>query len=204
MIASLGKFFRISLFIFLLAFASCSTISTSKTRVSVGAVHKVAVLNFDINNAKWGPEFADSMVHYLLDYGKWEIIEREQIFKILDEQKLSRSGLIDDSQSVQIGKILGVDAIVVGRGTALNYINSKKQRENYLVDTFSMKVVLVQTGAILMQSRKRPGTDWTIPRLLQYGLGLGLIWTKEDIFIETSKYDSVAKRMAKLIASNIK
>lgn len=204
MIASLGKFFRISLFIFLLAFSSCSTISTSKTRVSVGTVHKVAVLNFDINNAKWGPEFADSMVHYLLDYGKWEIIEREQIFKILDEQKLSRSGLIDDSQSVQIGKILGVDAIVVGRGTALNYVNSKKQRENYLVDTFSMKVVLVQTGAILMQSRKRPGTDWTIPRLLQYGLGLGLIWTKEDIFIETSKYDSVAKRMAKLIASNIK
>lgn len=183
---------------------SCTTISTSMTKVSVGRVHKVAVMNFDINNANWGAEFSDSMVHYLLDYGKWEIIEREQIFKILDEQKLSRSGIIDDSQSVKIGKILGVDAIIVGRGTALHYVDSKKEKVNYLVDTFSMKVVLVQTGSILMQSRKRPGTDWTPGRIAKFLLGFGYIWNREDLMIESCKYDEVAMRMAKLIASNIK
>lgn len=195
---------KIILISILIPIFTCTTISTSRTQVSVGTVHKVAVLNFDMNNANWGAEFSDSLVHYLLDYGKWEIIEREQIFKILDEQKLSRSGIIDDSQSVQIGKILGVDAIIAGRGTALNYVNTKKEPVSYLVDTFSLKVVLVQSGAILMQSRKRPGTDWTIPRLVKYTLGLGLIWNKEDMFIESCKYDEVAKRMAKLIASNIK
>ncbi|MCC5816679.1 MAG: curli assembly protein CsgG [Leptospira sp.] len=197
-------FSRTSLLLFSILILSCTTISTSRTKVSVGTVHKVAILNFDMNNANWGAEFSDSMVHYLLDYGNWEIIEREQIFKILDEQKLSRSGIIDDSQSVQIGKILGVDAIIAGRGTALNYVNSKKEPVSYLVDTFSLKVVLVQSGAILMQSRKKPGTDWTIPRLAKYTLGLGLIWNKEDMFIESCKYDEVAKRMAKLVAKNIK
>jgi hypothetical protein len=197
-------FYRLSILILSITILSCTTISTSKTKTSVGSVHKVAILNFDMNNANWGAEFSDSMVHYLLEYGNWEIIEREQIFKILDEQKLSRSGIIDDSQSVQIGKILGVDAIIAGRGTALNYVNAKKEPVSYLVDTFSLKVVLVQSGAILMQSRKKPGTDWTISRLAKFTLGLGLIWNKEDIFIESCKYDEVAKRMAKLVAQNIK
>lgn len=182
----------------------CTTISTSRSQAQVGTVHKVAVLNFDMNHANWGAEFSDAFVHYLLAYSSWEIIEREQIFRILDEQKLARSGIIDDQQTVQIGKILGVDAIIVGRGTALNYINQEKQPVNYLVDTFSMKVVLVQSGVIVMQSRKSPGTDWTVGRVAKYLLGLGLIWNTEDMFIESTKYDSVAKRMAKLVANNIK
>jgi hypothetical protein len=143
------------------------------------------------------------LVHYLLKHSKWEIIEREQIFKILEEQKLTKSGLIDDAKSVQIGRILGVDAIVVGRGTALSYIDSKKGPVNYLVDTFSLKVVVVQTGAILMESRKSPGTDWTPARIAKYILGFGFIWTKEDLFIESCLYDRVAERMARLISENI-
>lgn len=193
-----------SLILFLILCMSCTTISTSKTRAQVGSVHKIAVLNFDMNNANWGAEFSDAFVHHLLEHASWEIVEREQIFKLLEEQKLSRSGIIDDSQSVKIGKILGVDAIVVGRGTALNYVSSEQKQINYLVDTFSMKVVLVQSGSILMQSRKSPGTDWTIGKIAKYILGFGLIWSKEDIFIETSNYDNVAKTMSKLIASSIK
>lgn len=198
-------FRRILIFSCILSlFSTCTTISTSRSNANVGTVHKVAVLNFDMNNANWGPEFSDSFVHNLLGFSKWEIIEREQIFKILDEQKLARSGIIDDHQSVQIGKILGVDAIIVGRGTALSYMDSNKQQINYLVDTFSLKVVLVQTGAILMQSRKSPGTDWTPLLLSKYILGFGWIWTKEDLFIESTKYDAVAKRMANLVSENIK
>ncbi|WCL47703.1 CsgG/HfaB family protein [Leptospira sp. GIMC2001] len=190
--------------LFLTLSISCSTISTSKTKAQVPPVRKVAVLNFDMNNANWGAEFSDSFVHRLLKYSRWEIIEREQIFKILNEQKLSRSGVIDTETSTKIGRILGVDAIIVGRGTALNYVSVDKQPINYLVDTFSMKVVLVESGSILLQSRKSPGTDWTPFRIAKYLLGLSLIWSKEDIFIESCAYDSVADRMSQLIAENVK
>ena len=45
-----------------------------------------------------------------------EIVEREQLNSILNEQKLSSaSGLVDESTAKELGNILGVDYIVVGK-----------------------------------------------------------------------------------------
>ncbi|MFA5181787.1 MAG: FlgO family outer membrane protein [Syntrophales bacterium] len=45
---------------------------------------------------------------------KINVMERRQLNKILDEQKLSQSGLIDEKTVSKIGNLLGVDAILVG------------------------------------------------------------------------------------------
>src|SRR2546426_994042 len=42
------------------------------------------------------------------------LIERNRLAQVLQEQRLARSGLLDEAQAAQVGKILGVDAIVVG------------------------------------------------------------------------------------------
>ena len=47
------------------------------------------------------------------NYG-FRVVERARLHQILSEQQLSLSGLIDESQSVRIGKLLGANAIVVG------------------------------------------------------------------------------------------
>ena len=42
------------------------------------------------------------------------LIERNRLAQVLQEQRLAQSGLLDEAQAAQVGKILGVDAIVVG------------------------------------------------------------------------------------------
>ncbi len=42
------------------------------------------------------------------------IIERDRMDQIMEELKLSQTGLVDESQAVQVGKMLGADAIITG------------------------------------------------------------------------------------------
>jgi len=42
------------------------------------------------------------------------LIERNRLAQVVQEQRLAQSGLLDQAQAAQVGKILGVDAIVVG------------------------------------------------------------------------------------------
>ena len=42
------------------------------------------------------------------------LIERSRLAQVLQEQRLGQSGVLDEAQAAQVGKVLGVDAIVVG------------------------------------------------------------------------------------------
>jgi hypothetical protein len=42
------------------------------------------------------------------------LIERSRLAQVLQEQRLGQSGVLDETQAAQVGKVLGVDAIVVG------------------------------------------------------------------------------------------
>src|SRR3989449_6077168 len=42
------------------------------------------------------------------------LIERSRLAQVLQEQRLAQSGGVGEAQAAQVGKILGVDAIVVG------------------------------------------------------------------------------------------
>ena len=55
-----------------------------------------------------------------------DIINREKIDLIIDEQKLSHSGLIDDSKSIELGKIAGINMMLTGEITQLIINNPKK------------------------------------------------------------------------------
>jgi len=42
------------------------------------------------------------------------LVERSRLAQVLQEQRLGQSGVLDEAQAAQVGKVLGVDAIVVG------------------------------------------------------------------------------------------
>lgn len=44
----------------------------------------------------------------------FQVVERNRIEQIVEELKLGQSGLIDDSQAAQAGRLLGVDAVING------------------------------------------------------------------------------------------
>lgn len=88
-------------------------------------LYRIAVLPFDDGSIKktWGEEYslgkgvADELVTYLLETKRFRIIEREEVDKVLKEQNLGQDGLVDPQTAAKIGKILGVQYLVIGRIT---------------------------------------------------------------------------------------
>ncbi|MCC5813434.1 MAG: curli assembly protein CsgG [Leptospira sp.] len=176
------------------------------TSLSEGAftVRKVAVLKFEVSGGEeWEEDFTGAFMHHLMSNTKWQIIERQHLNKIFQEQKFSASGAVDQETAQKIGKILGVDTIILGYGSASNYTNKKGDLIPELVERFSIRVINVANGAIVIKARKTPGIDWTPGNVAKLILGLGLIWSKDDLYRTSNVYDNVAKKMAKDVGKGL-
>lgn len=80
---------------------------------------KIAVLDFDLcgdtfTTDELGSMVAEWFVTSLVKDGRFEVVERALLQKILAEQQLGTTGVIDDSSASKIGKILGVKIVVTG------------------------------------------------------------------------------------------
>ena len=87
---------------------------------------RVAILDFDYatvhthvaaifgTNVDVGQGIADLLVDRLVTSGVYSVIERKALDKILAEQNFSNSNRADPSSAAQIGRVLGVDTIIIG------------------------------------------------------------------------------------------
>jgi curli biogenesis system outer membrane secretion channel CsgG len=89
-----------------------------KKRVAIfdfdyGTVHSgvAALFGQDIDVGKG---ISDLLVTYLVKDGSYSVIERKALDKIMAEQNFSNSDRANPNSAAKIGKLLGVDAIVVG------------------------------------------------------------------------------------------
>ena len=86
----------------------------------------VTIMNFDYGTVKTyvaqifgsdqdiGKGISDMLVDKLLKDGKYRLVERSALDKILSEQNFSNSDRADSNTAAKIGKVLGVDAIIIG------------------------------------------------------------------------------------------
>lgn len=79
-------------------------------KANFAAVKRVAVVTFA---GPSGDAAADAMTQYLVGYGA-DVVERSRLQAILNEQQMGSSGTLDPATVRKVGKILGVDAIIVG------------------------------------------------------------------------------------------
>ena len=101
---------------------------------------KIAIIPFaDLDNkeSKLGRYIAEELTTKLYQTGRFEIVERTLLEKVIDEQKLGTTGFIDDNTAVSLGQILGVDAIATGTLTNLGSTIKVNAR---LLETVSGKV----------------------------------------------------------------
>jgi len=61
-----------------------------------------------------GTGVSDMLASALVKSGKFVVVERKEIDKVLQEQKMGLSGVITEETAPQVGRMLGVDMIVVG------------------------------------------------------------------------------------------
>ncbi len=91
-----------------------------------GRKKRVAVFDFDYATVRTnsaalfgsdvdiGKGMADLLVKYLVKDGTYSVIERKAMDKILAEQNFSNSDRANPTSAAKLGKLLGVDAIIVG------------------------------------------------------------------------------------------
>jgi len=61
-----------------------------------------------------GSGVADMLTTALVKSGKFIVIERQELEKVLEEQKLGESGLVTPESAPKVGKLLGAELFVVG------------------------------------------------------------------------------------------
>src|SRR5262245_48326950 len=104
-----------------------SLLLLSSAALAQGPARKrIAVLDFDYATVRssvgdiWGSDvdigkgIADMLIADLVRNGTYSVIERSKLDHVLTEQNFQQSNRADASSAAQLGRILGVDAIVVG------------------------------------------------------------------------------------------
>jgi len=91
-----------------------------------GRKKRVAIMDFDYatvhggvaalfgQDVDVGKGISDLLVTYLVKDGSYSVIERKALDKIMAEQNFSNSDRANPTSAAKIGKLLGVDAIIVG------------------------------------------------------------------------------------------
>ncbi len=137
-----------------------------------GPKRRVGVVEFENKSAygqgRLGGAASDILVTELVKSGKFIVVERDRMAKILEEQKLQGQGLIDSVTAVKVGQLMGLEAIVVGsvsqfgvKNEGSDYLITQSKRQIAevavdlrLIDVQSGQVILADSGKGLAKSSK--------------------------------------------------
>ena len=126
---------------------------------------RVAVVDFE-DRSGWGHNIgtglADMLTTMLVKSGKFQVIEREELKRIMQEQSLGMSGAVTPQSAAKIGRLLGVELIVTGSVTEFGQKQSRiggaigklgigagisKRKARAVVD---IRLVNTETGEIVL------------------------------------------------------
>jgi curli biogenesis system outer membrane secretion channel CsgG len=120
---------RISAIICIASFVSAvaaAGVAAQTPAAGAGRKPRVAILDFDYatvhstvgaifgRDVDIGKGITDLLVTYLVKDGSYSVIERKALDKIMAEQNFSNSDRADPNSAAKLGRLLGVDAIIVG------------------------------------------------------------------------------------------
>lgn len=91
---------------------------TRPAEVNLKSYNKIAIgdiVDADGKVSRHAKDIADDLTSSLFESGHFEVLDRENMKKIMSEHKLSVTGIIDESTASELGKIIGAAALVFGR-----------------------------------------------------------------------------------------
>jgi curli biogenesis system outer membrane secretion channel CsgG len=221
-----------------LAVLTGSTLNAQTPAGDAGRRPRVAIVDFDYatvyssvaavfgTNVDVGKGITDLLVTYLVKDGSYSVIERKALDKILAEQNFSNSDRADANSAAKIGKMLGVDAIIVGSVTQFGNdtkntgiggvgaglgkvgIGGFGQKQSKAVVGINARVVNVDTGEIVavaegLGESKRTSTSMTGGGGSWHGFGAGAVNFGASDFQQTIIGEAVKAAVEKMSAGVI-
>ncbi|MEE9163132.1 MAG: CsgG/HfaB family protein, partial [Candidatus Neomarinimicrobiota bacterium] len=103
--------------------AACGTTSVAVTvtrpaEINLREYRKIAIGDIVDQYGRKGrhaSDLADEITSVLFASQQFEVLNRENLARIMSEHALSETGIIDESTAPEIGKIVGTAALVFGR-----------------------------------------------------------------------------------------
>jgi len=94
----------------------------------------------------WAPTLYEHLTNSVAEYAT--VVERDQLDKILTEQKLGMSGLIDESTAAKVGMLLGAKYIIISQITGKVYTQLERTSHSIYIE-MSSRIVDVETGSAI-------------------------------------------------------
>jgi TolB-like protein len=121
---------------------------------------KIAVLDFnlqgnDFETKDMGKIVAEWFITALVKEGRFEVIERGMLKKILEEQKLGLSGIVDANTATELGKILGVKIVITG--TVMKFKG---------ITEINARIIDVQSASIITAENVRSTSTASLQQLV--------------------------------------
>ncbi len=126
--------------------------SSIRKDVDVASIKKVAVLPFASPPGEFtvGENVSDMLTTEMLMGGYFDVLERSQIQKLLEEQHLGLTGAVDVQTAQKLGKIVGAQGIVIGSVGEYGRKIAVGLKSGMLSTlSLSAKLVSVETGMIV-------------------------------------------------------
>ena len=178
---------------------------------------RVAVMNFDYSpvhstvmslfgsDQDVGKGIADVLVQKLVQTGVYSVIERKAIDKIMTEQNFSNSDRADPNTAAKLGRIMGVDAIIIGSVTQFGQDQKKREigggalgglagryglggvskQESRAVVTLTGRMVNTDTGEVMAVASGQAQSSRTATSLL----GSGGYWGAAGSVVDMTSQD---------------
>ncbi len=125
-----------------------------------GPKRRIGVVDFENKSAygqgRLGTAASDILITELVKSGKFIVVDRDKLDKVMAEQKLQSQGMTDPQTAVKLGKLLGLEAIVTG---SVSQFGVKKEGSDYLITqskrqvadvTVDIRLIDVQSGQVIL------------------------------------------------------
>lgn len=171
---------------------------------------RLAVMDFDyssLSNPSYlnliegsGRGVSEIIVNELVTSGNYRVIERSRIQDVLNEQNFGASGRVDNSTAAEIGRLLGVELIMVGsitqfdlqdRNTGFGFLGFGfgNQTKKALV-TINSRLINTTTGEIVMSAEGKAEVAQVDGQLRVRGVGVGTSTNNDGTLLSVATQDA--------------
>lgn len=156
----------------------------------VAELRRMAVLPFDHKRRK-NPAFTTDVEAMLTsirvhDKSYFNVIERTQLNKVIEEMRLGGSGIVDQSTATNIGKIAGVQAILMGTITQSDSELSKSTETRYKCAKKNSKGICKKLKKYKAACLTRKATFTFVPKIIRISNG-GIVMSESITRSSSSK-----------------
>jgi curli biogenesis system outer membrane secretion channel CsgG len=183
---------------------------------------RIAVMDFEYSaiGNEWAPWLRtnvkavnDILVNKLVDGGHFAVIERTKLDQVIQEQNLGNSGRVDTSSAAKIGRVLGVQTIIIGSVTEFNI---DKQSQGINLPMFgsvgggktsanvkiNMRAIDTKTGEILYTAQGIGSSNHGNTSIQFRGIGVGNDSSNQELKLLSAATADAVEQIATKINTN--